>query len=1503
MAHAIPVPPTHTYSDCNMPPTYQRSAEASLIDVVEDTGTGQEHRRSRNPDAKHRNQRIELVQTTFHCWKLTKAAQKSKDGAPNWKRAERVQMSLPSDELEAQAKRQRKTKSLTEAYEALSGDQRKQVEVLVQEKRRDETESFASWDIAAIHRETINNLRTRVRETAFIRVILTREDKRRVENKALANRAAKVNATSDISDLDNPSRSSHIRTQLEEQQNLSSQRGVMRNGSKVRRVTDDVVEVMSVVDLNSNIDMSNGPSPNIWRDQVLDWDVPSQDQSQRHTPNYRPAPWPMQQAIPPQQVEQSCQVKDALTYMSGPMLPDPWLSERTLPGLNIPEQRFINSPVRQYSTQATRHEPATCQELRDHFGHDDQKSCEKQPLLDMQPRRMSDASMSDHHYAKNLEAYGNAPPTSSQTPIDSDWPDYNPARDQAANPSPQQAKQQSQNAERVRREDILFWRTQAHLSHSRSSSSLDDQSSTLASPQVSSPPTSISGDRLPLNRRYTDKPVYDNVIRYGEKDDTEHFGHKLAAHDFLRPNQEHVPATTQWHQEDYRIPGWHGSGPGQDLSPRNYTREQLDENVTPPTTHGHSSRAYIPDTYERPYVPEPPERKPIAVPLHSRQYQPQHAGSESTSMLQRLNERLDHMELRHAEGATRQAVEAAQKRRNLERKEAYERGVEDAMAWKQTRPVEFGGFVGGGPSGLTVANRLSEDPTVNVLLLEAGPADNNQAGGIGDYDDWVTLGNPGWSFWELLPYFGKSETFTPHPQSEAANAVGINQNPLVHGSKGPVNVSFSNHIYNETVNFFSALNELHMPISFDPNDGLIAGASFLPLSLNPVAQTRCDARSAYLEPYTMRPNLWVSTNQHVTRILFERGSGNPNTTTPTPGDSTVGQGSSFSRPDGLFSNITQNGIASLNRRSWPWRLIAKAFKAHLSPQKREPTSTPVGSVGGPLRANGVEFSSAADVPRKNITAVREVIVAAGALHTPQLLKLSGLGPSAELQPLQIPVLVDLPGVGMNLQDHALVGVFYPYQKPTSLTSVQIASNSTLMSQFGAIYQANKTGPWTAGPPDGNAFPALSFLSNRSLSIITKAQIQKASDYLPSDVHQTVLTGFDAQRQLLINALQDPKRAVYELLNFNYGAFSNVNMRPFSRGTVKVSTKSPILSVRVLLTFEKLKSSRPFDPPIIDPRYGSNPVDLDVLLASIVYNRQVLGTTSMKLLEPLQVSPRPNATDQEILDFIKGNIQTEFHPSGTCAMLPLDLGGVVDPNLLVYGTLNLRVVDASIMPLIPASHLQAVTGRRYHQECDLWCVTQKAAFSLIFNTRHQSWYCVHSSIIACVSETASSLIFSAVAGIAFAVVDVIFSTAFDVFSDPVIANCSSCISSASNVTGGLFTRIIIRIELGGDGMPASFDVVLSAPDNVGGFSTLSDASFPGSSSDIRTYIVLSSKYDSDAYFGIVAEFCPLYDFVWEAFLGLFFKAFTELFFKIFKAFLELFLKALVVDIQLHEQVDV
>lgn len=358
-----------------------------------------------------------------------------------------------------------------------------------------------------------------------------------------------------------------------------------------------------------------------------------------------------------------------------------------------------------------------------------------------------------------------------------------------------------------------------------------------------------------------------------------------------------------------------------------------------------------------------------------------------------------------------------------------------------------------------------------------------------------------------------------------------------------------------------------------------------------------------------------------------------------------------------------------------------------------------------------------------------------------------------------------------------------------------------MSQFGAVYQANKTGPWTAGPPDGNAFPALSILTNKSFSIVTRAQTQKAMDYLPGDVHPNVLAGFDAQRQLLIKALQDPRRAAYELLNFNYGAFSNVNMRPFSRGSVKVSCRCPDSVDCFWLTFVQLNSSRPFDPPLIDPRYGSNPVDLDVLLASIVYNRQVLATTSMRSLQPLQLNPTPNATDQQILEFIKANVQTEFHPSGTCAMLPLELGGVVDPQLLVYGTQNLRIVDASIMPVIPASHLQAVVygiaekvgtsnphlsphnpddpiGRRHHQERNFKSAIHKTAtYTTCCYAEYIARCCIDSSIRAWILGAFLNLVFDIITGVDLVVVLVVVSILFS-----YVQSVSFDTITAESVTG-------------------------------------------------------------------------------------------------------------------------
>ena len=148
-------------------------------------------------------------------------------------------------------------------------------------------------------------------------------------------------------------------------------------------------------------------------------------------------------------------------------------------------------------------------------------------------------------------------------------------------------------------------------------------------------------------------------------------------------------------------------------------------------------------------------------------------------------------------------------------------------------------------------------------------------------------------------------------------------------------------------------------------------------------------------------------------------------------------------------------------------------------------------------------------------------------------------------------------------------------------------------------------------------------------------------------------------------------AAYEIINNNAGSLTVAVMHPFSRGTCHIA------------------SADPFEPPTIDPRWLTNPVDRQVLVEALFFNRQILAQPSMRELQPAQFVPPLDADEAAINQVINGGIRTEFHPSGTLAMLPLEQGGVVNSHLRVYGTQNLRVVDAGIYPLIPAAHLQAV----------------------------------------------------------------------------------------------------------------------------------------------------------------------------------------------------------------------
>ncbi|MCJ1456766.1 hypothetical protein MMC28_007131 [Mycoblastus sanguinarius] len=614
--------------------------------------------------------------------------------------------------------------------------------------------------------------------------------------------------------------------------------------------------------------------------------------------------------------------------------------------------------------------------------------------------------------------------------------------------------------------------------------------------------------------------------------------------------------------------------------------------------------------------------------------------------------------------------------------------------------------VGCGISGLVVTNRLSEIASRTVLCIEAGQADHNETviqdpvyvgadvggiydwdlitvpqtqldgntrpmpqgkvlgggsilnamcwnrGGSDDYDAWEALGNPGWNWEGILPYFMKSETYTPVYSEEIAHEYSINYNPAVHGTSGPVQVSYPRYFYPQSVNLFAGMNLLGIPTQYDPNDGTSAGPALVPTDLEPDNQTRSDARRTYFDPYVTRSNFHVITGQHVTRILVEGVGSNSDVSNPASGGNDNGNGPSSGNNDG-FGFGPGGSTPPLSGET------SSRFARRQNPG----TSN--------LRVTGVEFAPSASALRQTVFATREVIVAAGALHSAQLLQLSGFGPLSLLNQFDIPVALDLPGVGNNLQDHPLVGTFYPYNNASYPSPTELTTNATYNLEAEQEYDTDKIGPWTAGSPNALAFNPLPLISNNSASILSNASNQDPTEYLVAGLDPTIIAGFTAQKQSLASRLAENTVAAYEIINNNAGSLTVSVMHPLSRGTCYI------------------QSADPFQPPAIDPRWLTNPVDRQVLIEALLFNRQILATPPMLELQAAQFVPPADADNDAINQVINNGLRTEFHPSGTLAMLPLELGGVVDSHLRVWGTQNLRVVDAGIFPLVPAAHLQAV----------------------------------------------------------------------------------------------------------------------------------------------------------------------------------------------------------------------
>jgi len=510
--------------------------------------------------------------------------------------------------------------------------------------------------------------------------------------------------------------------------------------------------------------------------------------------------------------------------------------------------------------------------------------------------------------------------------------------------------------------------------------------------------------------------------------------------------------------------------------------------------------------------------------------------------------------------------------------------------------------IGAGSAGCVLAARLSEeDPAVSVCLLEAGGRDdsvlihapagvvamvptklNNYAyqtipqpglngrcgyqprgktlGGSSsinamlyvrghrcDYDHWAALGNPGWSYQELLPYFKRSE----HNEQFA---------DAFHGQGGPLNVTYPRHASPLNQMFLEAAASQGLAHNPDYNGAEQEGAFLYQVTHR--NGERCSAAKAFLTPNLRRPNLHVLTQATTTRLLLEG-----------------------------------------------------------------------------RRALGVEVLQGGQT--RQLRARREVIVAAGAFGSPQLLMLSGIGAPEHLQALGIPVQQALRGVGQNLQDHIDYVQTWRCASDTETFGVSLRGSAKLLRAV-AQWRGQRSGMLTSPFAEAGAF-------------------------LRS---QPGLAAPDLQLVFVLGIVDDHARKPH----LGHGISCHVDLlRPHSHGEVKLASRDARVA------------------PLIDPRFLSDARDLPLLLRGAQLQQRLMESKPFDGVRGKMLYPVRADDEQALIADIRSRADTQYHPVGTCKMGPAaDPLAVVDARLRVHGMAGLRVVDASIMPTLIGGNTNAPT---------------------------------------------------------------------------------------------------------------------------------------------------------------------------------------------------------------------
>ncbi|KAI1749564.1 oxidoreductase [Xylaria castorea] len=483
---------------------------------------------------------------------------------------------------------------------------------------------------------------------------------------------------------------------------------------------------------------------------------------------------------------------------------------------------------------------------------------------------------------------------------------------------------------------------------------------------------------------------------------------------------------------------------------------------------------------------------------------------------------------------------------------------------------------------------------------------------------WAELGNAGWDWDTMGPYYTKAFTLPQTPE-ELRRVLGVDSwSPDSMNAKGPLQLSYPgtlNHPIREA--WVEAFKRMGYSMTTNPWVQGSVGAFSNLASIDPVRRERSHAAKAYYNPIQHRQNLHAVLGAHVDKIIFADDQPQP-------------------------------------------------------------------------RAIGVQYRHEGKV--KLAQARKEIIISAGALQSPKLLELSGIGNINILKQHNIEVIKDLPGVGENLQDHLVCDVGFAVADKMETLDGLVRQDPKALEEAMINFTQHHDGLLTSGGIKTYAYlPVVEFLSGTGQEKLVKI----LEEYRPHASSTPENARARAYYDILEKTLLDPNRpsgAYLTAIGQNPIASDPSTGKPSPPQPGKHLTIAAILAQPLSRGTVHISSDDSAEAPEIDPNYLSNPLDREVFAQHVKYIESIAGSAPLSdlLKKPLERnSPLAHITDSNAAQrYMESRAISMWHLAGTCAMLPEKLGGVVDSSMRVHGVSNLRIIDASVVPLLPPGNLQS-----------------------------------------------------------------------------------------------------------------------------------------------------------------------------------------------------------------------